>query len=78
MDFLELAKERYSERFFDSRPIEANKRGDLNPPQGSFYYGMYKGDLDAGVNTVSNLSGLIKSIDSCEDIVNELARPFAE
>ena len=25
MDFLELAKERYSERFFDSRPIEQEK-----------------------------------------------------
>lgn len=25
MNFLELAKERYSERFFDSRPIEQEK-----------------------------------------------------
>ena len=25
MDFLELARERYSERFFDSRPIEQQK-----------------------------------------------------
>ena len=25
MDFLELARERYSERFFDSRPIEQEK-----------------------------------------------------
>ncbi len=25
MDFLELAKQRYSERFFDSRPIEQEK-----------------------------------------------------
>ena len=55
-----------------------DKRGDMNPPQGSFFYGMYKGDLDAGVNTVNNLTGLIKSIDACEDIVNELAAPFAE
>lgn len=56
--------------------LEANKNGDLNPPSGSFYYGMLKGDLDAGVNTVSNLSSLIKKIDSCEDIVLELAVPF--
>ncbi len=25
MDFLELAKQRYSERFFDSRPVEQEK-----------------------------------------------------
>ncbi len=56
--------------------LEANKRGDMNPPSGSFYYGMLKGDPDAGVNTVSNLSGLIKSIDSCEKIVVELGGPF--
>lgn len=58
--------------------IEANRRGDMDPPSGSFFYGMLKGDLDAGVNTVCNLSFLIKSIDSCETIVNELAAPFAE
>ncbi len=58
--------------------LAANARGDLNPPQGSFYDGMLKGDPDGGVNTVSNLSGLIKSIDSCEEIVKELGRPFAE
>ncbi len=58
--------------------IEANKRGDLNPPCGSFYYGMLKGDMDAGVNTISNTASLIKSIDSCEAIVKELAAPFVE
>ena len=58
--------------------LEANKRGDLNPPSGSFFYGMLKGDPDAGVNTVANVTSLIRSIDSCEDIVNELARPFEE
>lgn len=56
--------------------IEANKRGDLNPPSGSFYYGMLKGDLDAGVNTISNTASLIKTIDSCDNIVRELAEPF--
>lgn len=56
--------------------LEANKNGNLNPPSGSFYYGMFKGDLEAGVNTISNVSSLIKRIDSCEDIVLELAAPF--
>ncbi len=56
--------------------LAANKRGDLNPPCGSFYYGMLKGDMDAGVNTISNTASLIKSIDSCEDIVKELGNVF--
>ena len=58
--------------------LEANKNGDMNPPSGSFFYGMLKGDLEAGVNSVSNLAGLIKSIDTCEQIVRELGEPFAE
>lgn len=58
--------------------LEANKHGDLNPPSGSFFYGMLKGDPDAGVNTVANVTSLIKSIDRCEEIVNELAGPFEE
>lgn len=56
--------------------LEANQKGDLNPTGGSFYYGMLKGDLDAGVNTVANVASLIKTIDSCEDIVNELAKGY--
>lgn len=52
--------------------------GDMNPPSGSFFYGMLQGDPDGGVNTVSNLASLIKSIDSCEQIVRELGAPFAE
>lgn len=58
--------------------LEENEKGNFNPQSGSFFYGMLKGDLDAGVNTVSNLSGLIRSIDSCEDIVNELARGYED
>ena len=37
---------------------------------------MLKGDMEAGINTVSNAASLIKSIDSCEEIVNELARGY--
>ena len=58
--------------------LKANRNGDMDPPSGSFYYGMLKGDPDAGVNTVSNLSGLIRSIDPCEVIVKELGAPFIE
>ena len=32
MEFLELAKKRYSERFFDSRPVEQDKLDKINVP----------------------------------------------
>ena len=56
--------------------IQENKKGNLKPSTGSFYEGMLKGDMDAGINTVSSAASLIKSVDSCEDIVNELARGY--
>ncbi len=56
--------------------IEENNKGNMKPSTGSFYFGMLKGDLDAGINTVSSAAGLIKSIDSCNDIVNELAKGY--
>lgn len=58
--------------------LEANKNGNMNPSPGNFYYGMFKGDLDASVNTICNVASLIHSIDSCEDIVKELAAGFVE
>ncbi len=71
-----FARWRTTPHKFGEEGVKANQHGDMNPPSGSFFDGMYKGDLDAGVNTVSNLSGLIRTIDSCEEIVNELAAPF--
>jgi enoyl-[acyl-carrier protein] reductase II len=56
--------------------LEENKKGNNNPDSGSFYYGMLKGDLDEGVNTVCNVASLIKSIDSCKEIVEELAKGY--
>lgn len=56
--------------------VAENQKGNLSPSTGSFYLGMFKGDLDAGINTVSSAASLIRSIDSCEDIVNELARGY--
>jgi len=53
--------------------ISENEKGNLSPSTGSFYEGMLKGNLDAGINTVSSAASLIRSIDSCEEIVNELA-----
>jgi len=33
MSFMELAEKRYSERYFDSRPVEQGKIGETgNPP----------------------------------------------
>ena len=56
--------------------VEENIKGNFKPSTGSFYFGMLKGDMDAGINTVSSAASLIKSIDSCWDIVNELARGY--
>lgn len=58
--------------------IEENRKGNLKPSTGSFYFGMLKGDLEAGINSVSSAASLIKSIDSCEEIVNELARGYMQ
>ena len=72
------AKWRTTPHKYGKEGVAANQNGDMNPPSGSFYYGMLKGDPDAGVNTVSNLSGLIRSIDSCAQIVEELGATFVE
>lgn len=56
--------------------LVANQNGDMNPSTGSFFDGMYKGDLEAGINTINNVANLIRSIDSCETIVNELASAY--
>lgn len=37
---------------------------------------MLKGDMEAGINTVSSAASLIKSIDTCAEIVEELARGY--
>lgn len=56
--------------------VEENRKGNMAPSTGSFFEGMLKGNLEAGINTVSSAASLIKSIDSCEVIVNELARGY--
>ncbi|ORX86103.1 2-nitropropane dioxygenase-like enzyme [Anaeromyces robustus] len=56
--------------------LEENKKGNNNPSTGDFYKCVIKGDLEASVNSVCNVIPLIKSIDSCKDIVNEIARGF--
>ena len=56
--------------------VEENRKGNMKPSTGSFFEGMLKGNMDAGINTVSSAASLIQSVDSCEDIVNELARGY--
>ena len=58
------------------KAVAENAKGNLRPSTGSFYAGMFRGDLDAGINTVSSAASLIRSIDSCVDIVKELARGY--
>lgn len=48
----------------------------MNPSSGSLFEGMYKENLDAGVSSACNVISLAKSIDSCADIVNELAKGY--
>ena len=55
---------------------EANKQGNLDPAQGSYYLSELKGQIDAGVNSGSSVTSLIRSIDSCADIVADLARGY--
>ncbi len=56
--------------------VAENAKGNLKPSTGSFYAGMLKGDMEAGINTVSSAASLIKSIDTCAEIVEELARGY--
>ncbi len=56
--------------------VEENRKGNMKPSTGSFYAGMLKGDPDAGINSVSSAASLIRSIDSCREIVDELARGY--
>ncbi|ORY73352.1 2-nitropropane dioxygenase-like enzyme [Neocallimastix californiae] len=56
--------------------LAENSKGNNNPRLGSFYHGMLRGNVDEGVITVANVTPLIKSIDSCETIVNEIAEGY--
>lgn len=58
--------------------LEENRKGNNVAPTGTIYGSMLKGDLDAGVISVCNTVNFIKSIDSCEEIVKELAKGFEE
>jgi len=71
-----LARYRTTPHKIGKEGLLANKKGDFNPTTGSFYDGMLKGNLDASVNSVSNLAPLIKSIDPCKKIVEEIARGY--
>jgi len=55
---------------------EANAAGDLNPDQGDYRKSELLGELDCGINSASSVVSLVKSIDSCADIVEELARGY--
>ena len=57
--------------------VAENQRGNLKPATGSFFAGMLKGDMEAGINTVSSAASLIRSIDSCAEIVDELSRGYS-
>ena len=55
---------------------QANAAGDLNPDQGDRRKSELFGELDAGINPASSAVSLVKSINSCAVIVNELVLVF--
>ncbi|ORX58357.1 2-nitropropane dioxygenase-like enzyme [Piromyces finnis] len=71
-----LARYRTTPHKFGKDGLLANQKGDFNPPTGSLYDGVIKGNLDASVNSVCNLAPLIKSIDPCKKIVEEIAKGY--
>lgn len=72
-----MARTRTTPHKIGQEALEENKKGNMNPNPGSFYDGMLKGGLDAGSITVANVTSLIKSIDSCKEIVDELAKAYS-
>lgn len=61
-----LAYERYQKGDIPSDLIDG----------GSFRTGMLLGDLDHGIVTVNNAVNLIKSVESCQDIINEMMADY--
>ena len=59
--------------------LERYQKGDMPNDligNGSFRQGMLLGDLDHGIVTVNNAINFIRSIDSCEDIINEMMADY--
>jgi len=56
--------------------LQENLKGNLNPSMGDYYASGIQGKLDEGCNTICNVASLIKSIDPCKDIVDEIARAW--
>lgn len=55
-----------------------NRAGNFSPDQGDYYASEMLGELSKGVNTGNSVTSLIRSIDSCANIVEEIARGFEE
>lgn len=56
--------------------VEANRAGNLDPDQGDYCASELWGKPDAGVNSGSSVTALIRSIEPCATIVEELARGY--
>jgi len=71
-----MARSRVPPHKVGKESLAANMKGNFNPKTGSPFEGIIKGDLDATAVSVSNLTPLIKSIDPCKKIVEEIARGY--
>lgn len=58
--------------------LEQNVHGNMNPNSGNLRASMLMGELDKGVNSASDVISLVREINICKEIVDELARGFAE
>lgn len=58
--------------------LKANEEGNLNPSPGSLYESMYKGNLEAGVNSANNVITLVKEVVPAGKIVDEIASGYED
>ncbi|ORY30046.1 2-nitropropane dioxygenase-like enzyme [Neocallimastix californiae] len=56
--------------------VNLNKKGNFSPPTGNSFKSLIQGNLQEGGVSIDNTISLIKTIDSCESIVNELSKAF--
>ncbi|ORX85025.1 2-nitropropane dioxygenase-like enzyme [Anaeromyces robustus] len=71
-----LSKSRTTPHKIGKEALQANLKGNLNPTIGDFFAAGIQGKLDEGCNSICNVASLIKTIDPCKDIVDEIARAW--
>lgn len=68
-----LSKWRSTPHKVAKEALKANEEGNMDPSPGSLFQSMYKGNLEAGVNSANNVISLVKEVVPAADIVKEIA-----